>query len=101
MKCDWNKGMWLTDGHNWNLDFDIPRLPREDTGKTVMLQPPKFLDYEVPLVECKVYYVPDANIYIAIGEKAFRHIPVLFYDKNSFVAEFQRKYPNRQLTWEE
>lgn len=99
MKYDWYDGIWLTDGHNWNLDFDIPRLPREDTGETVVLQPPKFMQYEVPPVECKIYYVPKTNIYIAMGENAFRHIPVLFYDKNSFTAEFQRKYPERILDW--
>ncbi len=94
----WQKtGIWISDGHNWNLDLDIPRLPREDTGETVVLQPPKFVHHEVPPVECKIYFVPEANIYIAIGENAFKDIPVLFYDENSFEAEYRRKYPKRMF----
>lgn len=101
-KYRWQKtGIYLNDNHNWNLDLDIPRLPRVDTGETVILQPPKFVYHEVPPVECKIYYVPEANIYIAIGENAFRDISVLFYDKNSFEAEYRRKYPNREkIEWE-
>lgn len=105
-KYRWQKkGIWLDDNHNWNMDLDIPRCKREFTGETVVLQPPKYCIREVPPVECKIYYVPEANIYIAIGEKAFcgnsRDVSVMFYDMNSLTAEQHRRYPDRNWVEEE
>lgn len=94
----WSKGHYLTDGHLWAMLLDIPKLPREDTGERVVLQPPiwPFRDgtWDVPPLECKIYFVPKANIYIAIGEKANGYYDCLFFDKLSYVAECNRRNPN-------
>ena len=90
----WEEGRWLTDGHNWCMLLDIPKLHRVDTGERVILQPPRFVHIEAPPVECKIYYVPDANIYIALGENAYKGIPVLFYDMISLSAEEHKRFPN-------
>lgn len=94
----WEEGRWLTDGHNWCMLLDIPKLPRVDTGERVTLQPPRFVHIEVPPVECKICYVPDANIYIAIADNAFKDCPVLFYDMISLSAEQRRRFPD--IKWE-
>ena len=95
---EWSKGHWLTDGHLWALLLDIPKLPREDTGERVMLTPPKWFSREgfkdMLLVECKIYFVPKANIYIAIGENANGYYDCLFFDKLSFEEEAARRNPN-------
>lgn len=94
----WSKGRWLSDGHLWAMLLDIPKLPREDTGERVTLTPPKWLSREgftdTPPVECKIYFVPEANIYIAIGEKANGYLDVLFFDKISYKAEADKRFPN-------
>ena len=48
----------------------------------------------MPPVECKIFYVPKAKIYIAIGEKANGYLDVLFFDKISFKEEAARRNPN-------
>ena len=97
----WSKGRWLTDGHLWAMLLDIPKLPREDTGERVMLTPPPWLSREgfkdMPPMECKIFYVPKANIYIAIGEKANGYYDCLFFDKLSYVAESNRRNPNNGI----
>lgn len=94
----WSKGRWLSDGHLWAMLLDIPKLPREDTGERVMLTPPPWLSREgftdMPPVECKIYFVPEANIYIAIGEKANGYLDVLFFDKISYKAAADKRMPN-------
>ena len=94
----WSKGRWLSDGHLWALFLDIPKLPREDTGERVILTPPQWVSrgglIDMPPVECKVFYVPQANIYIAIGEKANGYLDVLFFDKLSFEEEAARRGHN-------
>ena len=93
----WSDGNWLTDGHSWCMLMDIPKLPREDTRERVVLQPPKWVSidglYEVPPVECKIYFVPDAEIYIAIGEKANGYLDVLFYDMITVNEGYARRFP--------
>ena len=93
---EWRFSRWLTDRHSWVLMLDIPQLPREDTGDIVMLQPQPFPS--IPLIEvgpvaCKVYYVQDANIYIALAENAYRKYSALFYDMISLKQEYQRRFP--------
>ena len=94
----WDEGRYLCDYHNWFMLLDIPKLAREDTGEYVMLQPPKWVTisglHTVPEVECKIYFVPEANIYIAIGEKANGFHDVLFYDLISADYECRRRYPD-------
>ena len=94
----WSKGRWLSDGHLWAMLLDIPKLPREDTGERVVLQPPQwpFRDgmKDVPPLECKIYFVPKADIYIAIGEKANGYLDVLFFDKLTYVASCEYRNPN-------
>lgn len=98
----WSKGRWLTDGHLWAMLLDIPKLPREDTGEHVMLTPPPWLSMagvtDMLPVECKIFYVPKANIYIAIGEKANGYLDVLFFDKISYKAEADKRVPNGKWT---
>ena len=93
----WRFGNWLTDGHSWAMLLDIPKLPRVDTGERVMLQPSPFVHIEAPPVECKIYYVPEANIYIALGENAYKDISVLFYDMISLQKEHHRRFPDAPL----
>ena len=99
---NWSKGRWLSDRHLWALLLDIPKLPREDTGERVMLTPPPWLSREgfkeMPPVACKVFFVPRANIYIAIGEKANGYLDVLFFDKISYSAEAHTRIPNGKQT---
>ena len=94
----WSKGRWLSDGHLWAFLLDVPKLPREDTGERVMLMPLQWISREgltdMPPVECKIFYVPKAKIYIAIGEKANGYLDVLFFDKISFKEEAARRNPN-------
>ena len=96
----WNKGHWVTDGHLWAMLLDIPKLPREDTGERVLLRPPQWIFYGHPKpveqVECKIFFVPKANIYIAIGEKACYEWDVLFFDKISYLEECNRRFPGRE-----
>lgn len=98
----WSKGRWLTDGHLWAMLLDIPKLPREDTGEHVMLTPPPWLSMagvtDMLPVECKIFYVPKANIYIAIGEKVNGYLDVLFFDKISYKAEADKRVPNGKWT---
>ena len=49
-------------------------------------------------VECKIFYVPKANIYIAIGEKVNGYLDVLFFDKISYKAEADKRVPNGKWT---
>lgn len=94
----WSKGRWISDGHLWAMLLDIPKLPREDTGERVVLTPPKCVCRDgltdMPPVECKIYFVPDANIYIAIGEKGNGYLDLLFFDKISYNEEAVRRNPN-------
>lgn len=94
----WSKGHWLSDGHLWVLLLDIPKLPREDTGERVMLTPPPWIFREgftdMPPVECKIFYVPKANIFIAIGEKANGYLDILFFDKISYKVEADKRIPS-------
>lgn len=96
----WDEGRYLTDGHSWCMLLDIPTLPREDTGERVVLQPPKWASisgiHEPPALECKIFFVPEANIYIAIGEKANGFDDVLFYDLVSSNREIQLRKPELQ-----
>lgn len=86
----WDDGRYLTDGHSWCMLLDISKLSWEDTGERVVLQPPKWASltgiHEEPALECKIYFVPEANIYIAIGEKANGHWDALFYDLSSIAG---------------
>lgn len=97
----WDQGRYLTDGHSWCMLMDIPKLLREDTGERVVLQPPKWASlpgiYEPPALECKIYFVPEANIYIAIGEKANGYNDVWFYDLISVDQECRRRHPD--INW--
>ena len=97
-KYNWSKGCWLSDGHLWAMLLDIPKLPREDTGEKVVLQPPQWIFrggmQDVPPLECRIYFVPKANIYIAIGENANGYYDCLFFDKISYNEEAARRYPN-------
>lgn len=91
----WDEGRYLADGHSWCMLLDIPTLPREDTGESVVLQPPKWASisgiHAAPALECKIHFVPEANIYIAIGEKANGYWDVLFYDLISVTEEHHRR----------
>lgn len=93
----WDKGRYLSDGHLWVMLLDIPKLPREDTGERVMLTPPPWFSrkgfVDMPPVVCKIFYVPAANIYIAIGEEANGHLDVLFFDKKTLMEEHSRRFP--------
>ena len=92
----WRFARWLTDNHSWVLMLDIPQLSRDDTGEVVSLQPQPFPS--IPLIDvgpgdCKIYYVPEANIYIALAENAYRKYSVLFYDMVSLKEEYHRRFP--------
>lgn len=91
----WSKGRWLSDGHLWAMLMNIPKLHREDTGERVVLLPPPCVCLEdLKPVECKIYFLPDANIYIAICEKVNGYLDVLFFDKISYNEEAARRNPN-------
>lgn len=97
---DWYElGIWISDGHNWNLGMDVPQEPRVPTGETVVLKPPRFAFEEVPELTCEIYRLEKCEVYIAIGH--YKGVPVLFYDKNSYSKEYERLYPDRLLSWEE
>ena len=91
----------MSDSHLWALLLDIPKLPREDTKERVVLQPPQWVCREgltdMPPVECKIFYVPKANIYIAFGEKANGYLDVLFFDKLSYKAEADKRIPSGKI----
>ena len=93
----WEHGIWIGDGHNWNLDMDVPREKRIPIGETVVLQPPRFALKEVPPLTCEIYKLEKCELYIAIGH--YKGVPVLFYDKNSYSEEYKRRY-DKQLTEE-
>ena len=93
----WEHGIWISDGHNWNLGMDVPQEPRIPTGETVVLQPPRLLEV-VPPLTCEIYKLAKCEVYIAIGH--YKGLPVLFYDKSSFSKEYERLYPDRQLSWD-
>ena len=93
----WEHGIWISDGHNWNLEMDVPREKRIPTGETVVLQPPRLLEV-VPPLTCEIYKLEKCDLYIAIGH--YKGLPVLFYDKISFSKEYERLYPDRLLSWD-
>lgn len=101
----WSEGVYVKDGHLWCLLLDIATLPREDIGERVVLQPPRWTSvrgiHDVPELECKIYFVPDANIYIAIGENANGYWDAVFVDLISYEAEFHKRFPNSKLVDEE
>ena len=91
-KYQWHaEGIWIGDGHNWNLGMDSPQQPRISTGETVVLQPPRLAFDQPSPVECTIYKLRDYDVYIAIGE--YKGVPVLFYDMISYSAEYQRRHP--------
>lgn len=97
---DWHiPGVWLRDGHNWNLGVDVPMQPREKNGEIVRLPAPPNGPTDAPEeLLCAVHWLPEPGIYIALGES--NHVPVLFYDKLSFEAAYCRIFPGRALSWE-
>ena len=98
MKYDWyERGIWIGDGHNWNLGMDVPQEPRIPTGETVVLQPPRLLE-EVSALTCEIYKLEHRELYIAIGH--YKGVPALFYDKISYSREYKRLYPDRLLSWD-